>query len=65
MNKKKILDMEDVVREKLTYDEIVNVREDVSELDIKRDNIPIIKFIAFSVTILAIVFGSFILFRVF
>ena len=59
MNKKKILG-----EQKLTYDEIVNVRKDVSEIKEKGSNISVIKFVSFSLVILAIVFGSLILFRV-
>lgn len=49
---------------KLTYDEIVNVREDASEIIVNKDNIPVLKYIALSTTILAIIFGSLLLFRV-
>ena len=64
MDNKKVLNMEDVVREKLTYDELVNVREDVSEIKLKKSSVQVFRFVALSVTILAIVFGSLVLFRI-
>ena len=53
-----------VTQKKLTYDDIVNVRKDVSEIEIKSTNINNIRFVALSIVILAIVFCSLILFRI-
>lgn len=60
MDRKKVLKTED----KLTYDDIVNVRRDVSEIKAKKNNIPVIRFAVISIIILAIVFGSLLLFRI-
>ena len=56
-----------VENKKLTYDEIVNVRKDVSEINIEPsnyNNISVIKIIAISITILTIIICSLVLFRV-
>ena len=48
---------------KITYDDIVNVRKDVSELESKKNVIPTMKFVCLSLIVLAIIFGSLLLFR--
>ncbi len=56
-----------VSNKKLTYDEIVNVRNDVSEIKViekNNDNIPTIRLVAISIVILAIIFGSLLVFRI-
>ena len=56
-----------VMDKKLTYDDIVNVRKDAEEIKIlnNRDsNISVIKLVSLSIVILAIIFGSLLLFRV-
>ena len=65
-NNNKTKDSETVSNKKLTYDEIVNVREDVSEIPINNSssNIATYRFIAISIILLAIIFGSLLLFRV-
>ena len=60
MDKKKTLDIES----KLTYDELVNVRKDVSEIKTRKNNIPVVRFVCISLIILAIIFGSLLLFRI-
>lgn len=63
-NKSKDID-NSLSTKKLTYDEIVNVRKDASELNINNDNrIATYRFIAVSVILLTIIFVSLILFRV-
>lgn len=51
---------------KLTYDEIVNVRKDVSEINVVNynNNFSLIKYVAISVIVLTIILGSLVLFRV-
>ncbi len=55
-----------ITEKKLTYDDIVNVRDNASEIKINNNssNITSYRFIAISIIILAIIFGSLLLFRV-
>ena len=60
MEKKKLV-MDD---KKMTYDDIVNVRKDVSEFEYRRSNVSIVKFVSISLIVLAIIFGSLLLFHI-
>ena len=55
------------VKEKITYDSLVNVRESVDEVEYQPLPIGnrefIIKFVAISIVLLAIIFGSLLLFH--
>ena len=60
MEKKKVLDV--IEKEnKLSYDDIVNVRKDVSDVKIVRDKNTVLKTIAILVVVAAIVFGTLLL----
>ena len=60
MDKKKVLGVE----EKLKYDDIVNIRKDVSELKTIKNNVPALRLVCISTIVLAIIFGSLLLFRI-
>ncbi len=69
MDKKKVLETEDIPKEetkkKVTYDDLMHAKT-VTEAEKKKDNyskITIIKYIAVSIILFAIIIGSFILFR--
>ena len=64
-NYKNKVNENNVSNKKLTYDELVNVREEASEIKIVKDNIPTYRIIAISIILLAIIFGSLLLFRIF
>ena len=65
MDNKKVLENDEIseTKKKLTYNDIVSSK---SALDYKekKDTIPVIRVIAFSLTILAIIFGSLLLFHI-
>lgn len=60
MEKKKLV----IDDKKMTYDDIVNVRKDVSEFEYRRSNVSIVKFVCISLIVLAIIFGSLLLFHI-
>lgn len=65
MENKKILENDEIdnVKRKLTYDEIVSSKSALDYQE-KKNPIPVIRVIALSIIILAIIFGSLLLFHV-
>ena len=67
MEERKVIDSNEdieVLDTKLTYDEIVRSKSPVSSFNNKKTNIKVIRILAISLIVLAIIFGSLLIFHV-
>lgn len=67
MEERKVIDSSEdieVLDTKLTYDEIVRSKSPVSSFNNKKTNIKVIRILAISLIVLAIIFGSLLIFHV-
>ena len=67
MEERKVIDSSEdieVLDTKLTYDEIIRSKSPVSSFNNKKTNIKVIRILAISLIVLAIIFGSLLIFHV-